>query len=110
MLARQAEIDARLVPQLVRFEAALELLVGALEERLGALEEELMADRAAGETLAGELREYTGAEAGLQARLRERGDAVTTAEVQAQQARDQAAETDLELQDSRPPGPGSAPR
>ena len=98
MLARQAEIDGRLGPQLVRFEAALELLVGALEERFGALEEELVADRAAGEALAGELREYTGAEAGLQARLRERGDAVTTAEVQAQQARDQAAETDLELQ------------
>ncbi len=98
MLARQAEIDARLGPQLVRFEAALELLKGALEERLAVLEEELVADRAAGEALAGELREYTGAEASLQARLRERGDAVTTAEVQAQQARDQAAETDLELQ------------
>jgi len=98
MLARGAEIDSRLLPQLERFEAALDLVIGALEERLGALEAELVADRAAGAALAGELRECTGEEAGLQARLRERGDGVTAAEVQAQQARDQAAETDLELQ------------
>jgi chromosome segregation protein len=57
-----------------------------------------VADRAAGAALAGELRECTGEEAVLQARLRERGDGVTAAEVQAQQARDQAAETQLELQ------------
>ncbi|HEX2703351.1 MAG TPA: AAA family ATPase [Solirubrobacteraceae bacterium] len=97
-LARGAEIDAMLRPQLERFEAVLVLVVGALEERLAALEEELAADRAAGEALAGELRTCTGEEAGLQARLRERSDALTTAEVQAQQVRDQAAECDLELQ------------
>jgi len=98
MLARGAEIDARLLPQLERFGAVLDLVIGALEERLAALEEELVADRAAGAALAGELRECTGEEAVLQARLRERGDGVTAAEVQAQQARDQAAETQLELQ------------
>jgi chromosome segregation protein len=98
MFARQAEIDAGLLPQLERFEAALELAVSALEERLAMLEEELLADRAAGEALAGELRQFTGEEGGLQALLREHGDALTTAEVQAQQVRDQAAESDLELQ------------
>jgi chromosome segregation protein len=75
----------------------LELLGELLEQRLEQLEQELVADRAAGDALAGELRECTGAEALLQARLRERGDALTAAEVAAQQARDQSGESELEL-------------
>jgi chromosome segregation protein len=97
-LAAQRDSDAALAPRTDRFARALELLAGTLAERLVAFEEELAADRAAGAELAGELRECTGAEAGLQARLRERADALTSAEVRAQQARDQSAEGELELQ------------
>ena len=72
-------------------------LVEALETLLGAFEEELRADSAAGDALAGALRECAGEESGLQARMRELADAVTAAEVEAQQARDQAAESEGEL-------------
>jgi chromosome segregation protein len=98
ILARQREVDAALQPRLARFGAVLADVVSALEERLVALDAELAADRAAGEALAGELRECTGEEAMLQARLRERGDSLTMSEVVAQQARDQAGESDGELQ------------
>jgi len=97
VLTRQAEADGALTPQIARFAAVLELLGELLEQRLEQLEQELVADRAAGDALAGELRECTGAEALLQARLRERGDALTAAEVAAQQARDQSGESELEL-------------
>jgi chromosome segregation protein len=96
-LAAQAELDAALRPRVDRYAGVLELLSVALAERLAALDAELAADRAAGEALAGELRECTGAEAALQARLRERADALTSAEVAAQQARDQSAEAQAEL-------------
>jgi hypothetical protein len=62
-----------------------------------ALEAELAADRAAGEGVAAELRACAAQEAEVQGRLRARNEAVTTAEVRAQQARDQAAEADQEL-------------
>jgi chromosome segregation protein len=97
VLARQAELDALLLPALERFEQVLVFVVSALEEHLAGLNTELSADRAAGESLAGELRECTAEEAILQARLRERSDALTTAEVQAQQARDHAADSELEV-------------
>ena len=64
---------------------------------LSALEEELRADSEAGEALAGALRACANEESTLQARLRERADGVTAAEVAAQQARDHAAETQVEL-------------
>jgi chromosome segregation protein len=96
-LAAEVESDAALRPRIERFGGVLELLGSALEERLEALEQELAADHAAGEVLAGELRECTGAEAALQGRLRQAADALTGAEVSAQQARDQCAEADAEL-------------
>ncbi len=96
-LATQAELDAALRPRIDRFAAVLELVGVALEQRLAALEQELATDRAAGDALAGELRECTSAEASLQARLREHADALTAAEVQAQQARDQCDDAEAEL-------------
>ena len=47
--------------------------------------------------MAGELRACAAAEAAIQARLRERGEAVTAAEVRAQQARDADADAAAEL-------------
>jgi chromosome segregation protein len=96
-LRAQAAGDRELGPQTERFAATLEVLGEALAGILAALEEELRADSAAGEALAGALRECAGEESGLQVRLREQADAVTSAEVGAQQARDQAAETEGEL-------------
>jgi chromosome segregation protein len=97
-LAGQRERDAELLPRAERFAAVLELLGATLDMRLAALDEELAADRDAGDALAGELRECTTAEAGLQARLRERADALTVTEVAAQQARDQAGDAQAELE------------
>jgi chromosome segregation protein len=85
-------------PAAERVVAALQTIETAIAERVSALEEELNADRAAGEGLAGELRSFAHQEADLQGRLRERGETVTVAEVAAQQARDQAAEAETELQ------------
>ncbi len=97
ILVAQSELDGALGPKLVRFESVLGLVATALEGRLVALAEELAADRAAGDALAGELRDCTAHEATLQARMRERADALTVAEVLAQQARDQSAESSGEL-------------
>ncbi|MGD1051501.1 MAG: AAA family ATPase [Solirubrobacteraceae bacterium] len=96
-LEAQSRSDAELAPGAARFAAVLAGLVEALETLLGAFEEELRADSAAGDALAGALRECAGEESGLQARMRELADAVTAAEVEAQQARDQAAESEGEL-------------
>ena len=97
LLERQAAADGELAPQAERFVATLDGLGGALEASLATMEEELRADSAAGEALAGALRECAGEESGLQTRLRELADAVTSAEVAAQQARDHAAEAEAEL-------------
>jgi chromosome segregation protein len=96
-LEAQSRGDAELAPGAARFAAALETLVGALETLLASFDEELRADSAAGDALAGALRECAGEESGLQAAMRELADGVTAAEVEAQQARDQAAEAEAEL-------------
>ena len=89
-IARWHRLQSRLV-------AALEAAAGAIAARVELLEAELQADRAAGEDLAARQRACATEEAEIQRRLRERGDAVTAAEVRAQQVRDQAAEADHEL-------------
>ena len=86
-----------LAPRAARVVAALEALEIALHTRLEGLDGQLRADRASGEELAATLRAHAHREAELHGRLRERGEAVTTAEVAAQQARDAAAEVDGEL-------------
>jgi chromosome segregation protein len=96
-LERQARADAALRPLLERFAAVLDALGATLAERLEQLERERRADSAAGEALAGALRACALEESGLQAALRERADALTAAEVAAQQARDREAETEAEL-------------
>jgi chromosome segregation protein len=98
--ARQARARCEtLAPVAARLVAALESVEEAVGGHAGALEAELQADRAAGEGLAGELRAVAHQEADVQGRLRERGEAVTTAEVNAQQVRDRAAEGEAELRE-----------
>jgi chromosome segregation protein len=97
VLERQAGVDSELAPQAERFVGTLEGLGGALDASLVTMEDELRADSAAGEALAGALRECASEESSLQARLRALADAVTSAEVAAQQARDHAAEAEAEL-------------
>jgi len=96
-LRRRLGADRELAPLARRLAEALSAAALAIGGRIAALEAELDADRAAGEDLAARLRACAIEEAEIQRRLRECGDAVTVAEVRAQQARDQAAETDVEL-------------
>jgi chromosome segregation protein len=67
---------------------ALGRVLAALGTRVEVLDAELAADREAGEGVAAALRACAAEEAQIQGRLRERGEAVTAAEVRAQQARD----------------------
>jgi chromosome segregation protein len=80
-----------------RAAAALDSAVGAVGARRDALETELEHHTAGGEQAAAALRACAHEEAGIQARLREASEAVTGAEVAAQQARDSAAEVEREL-------------
>jgi chromosome segregation protein len=97
-LRRRLQSDRALVPLAERLAEALAAAAAVIAERVAALEADLLADRAAGEDLAAQLRACATAEAELQNHLRERFDAVTGAEVRAQQTRDQAAETEHELE------------
>ena len=89
--------DEALVPRAQRLATALEGAAAAIADRVEALDAELAADRAAGEDVAGRLRACATEEARVQAQLREHGEAVTRAEVRAQQARDRAQEAMQEL-------------
>jgi len=75
-------------PGAERLAAALELAQAAVRTRMEVWDAELVADRRAGERLAGELRACAQQEVQVQARLKERGEEVTRGEVRAQQARD----------------------
>jgi len=86
-----------LAPRAERLAAALEQIAEAIGVRVADLETHLAAGRAEGEGLAAALRGCASEEAQIQTRLRERGEAVTSAEVRAQQARDQSADADHEL-------------
>ncbi len=96
-LERQGAVDAELAPRVERFARVLEALADALRGNVHAIEQELAAGSAAGEALAGELRECTTTETLLQGHLQEHAEALTAAEVAAQQARDRAAEAAGEL-------------
>jgi len=80
-----------------RAAAALEAAAAAVGERDATLTEALAADAAVGERTAAELRACAQEEVALQARLRKASEAVTQAEVGAQQVRDSAAEITAEL-------------
>jgi chromosome segregation protein len=96
-LETQSARDGALAPALERFIAAAAALGAPVETLLVSIDEDLRADNAAGEALAAALRESANAESALQGRLRELAETVTSAEVGAQQARDQAAEAEAEL-------------
>ncbi len=90
--------DEALRPAAERLAAVLESAREAVHTRVEVLDAELVADRHAGERLAGELRACAQQEAGVQARLKERGEEVTRGEVRAQQARDRHRDADAELE------------
>jgi len=89
--------DRALVPAAARVAEALGQATVAIAARLEMLEADLEADRAAGEGVAERLRACAAEEAQIQNELRDRGEAVTAAEVRAQQVRDSAAEAEEEL-------------
>jgi chromosome segregation protein len=93
-IERQMEVAA----EAERAASALESAEAAVAERRDQLARELEADEALGETTAAELRACAQEEAGLQERLRKASEAVTAAEVRAQQVRDRAAEHRAELE------------
>ncbi|MFN8201851.1 MAG: AAA family ATPase [Solirubrobacteraceae bacterium] len=96
-LRAQKAAGERLQPLARTLAETLGRVSAAVANRVEALEAELAADREAGEGVAAQLRACAREEAEIQAQLRERGDALTTAEVRAQQLRDAEAEASLEL-------------
>ena len=89
--SRLAE-DERVAPAAERLVAVLEVAALAVGGQHEVFQAELDEDRAAGERLAGDLRAGAAAENAAQARLHAGAEAVTRAEVRAQQARDRAQE------------------
>ena len=90
--------DDDLRPAAERLAAALVDAQGAVRTRMEVLDAELVADRHAGERLAGELRACAQQEVQVQARLKARGEEVTRGEVRAQQARDGHGDARAELE------------
>jgi chromosome segregation protein len=80
--------DRALLPAAVALVETLDGVLAAVRTRVEVLEAELAADREAGEGVAAALRACAAEEAEIQGKLRERGEAVTAAEVRAQQVRD----------------------
>jgi chromosome segregation protein len=89
--------DDGLAEKAERASRALEAAQAAVSERRDALATELEAGAAAGDETAATLRECAHEEADLQGRLKRAGEAVTLAEVTAQQVRDASAEREREL-------------
>ncbi|MEO6496782.1 MAG: hypothetical protein ABIO51_04765, partial [Solirubrobacteraceae bacterium] len=96
-LTGKLDADRALAPAAVRVAHVLERAAEAVAVRVEVLEADLVSDRAAGEGVAERLRACASEEAAIQTTLRERGDALTGAEVRAQQVRDQAADAGVEL-------------
>ncbi|MGI8505881.1 MAG: hypothetical protein ACR2MK_03590, partial [Solirubrobacteraceae bacterium] len=90
--------DRELLPAVRAVIAALDDAAAAIALRASSFEEALAADRQAGEHVAGELRACAQQEAGLHARLQGENEALTEAEVRLQRARDQAADSEAELE------------
>ena len=89
--------ERALVPDAERLVTVLAEAASAIAARVEVFDAELAAHRQAGEHVAVELRACAREEAELQGRLKRDGEAVTGAEVRAQQARDRMAEADTEL-------------
>jgi chromosome segregation protein len=91
------ERDAEIARDAERAAAALEKARAAVAARRDSLAEQLDRQAAGGEETAGALRACAHEEAELQGRLRDASEAVTGAEVAAQQVRDTAAEVERDL-------------
>jgi chromosome segregation protein len=91
------ERDRVLLPAARKLVETMESALAAVRTRVEVLDAELAADREAGEGVAAALRACAAEEAEIQGRLRERGEAVTAAEVRAQQARDAENDASEEL-------------
>jgi len=89
----RAEIarDEVLSPAVTAIHEELQTLIAAIDACKVVFDDELASDREAGESVAAELRACAQDEAGIQARLHAAGEALTTAEVRSQRARDQEA-------------------
>jgi chromosome segregation protein len=92
-----AERDLALAGDAERAAAALESARDAVSARRSGLERELEEGAAAGEETAAALKACAHEEAELQGRLKDASEAVTGAEVAAQQVRDSAADTERDL-------------
>ena len=92
-----AERDLALAGDAERAVVALESARDAVSARRGDLERELEQGAAAGEETAAALKACAQEEAELQGRLKDASEAVTGAEVAAQQVRDSAADTERDL-------------
>ena len=97
-LERAVALDAELEPALQGAIEALDGAAGAISMRLESFDHALVADREAGEHVAGELRACAQREAALHAELHRENELLTEAEVRLQRARDQAAEAGGEVQ------------
>ncbi|MDX6727171.1 MAG: chromosome segregation protein [Baekduia sp.] len=96
-LGAQLARDQQLGPAAGRVADVLAVVHEAVMERMREMEGALAADRAEGEGVAQELRACASAEAEIQRKLSDCNEALTRAEVRAQQLRDQEADAALEL-------------
>jgi len=96
-LTRALEADRALLPRAQRLTAALGLVLEGVREHVKAVEALLSSDREAGEGVNAALRACAADEAAAQTRLREAGEAVTSAEVRAAQSREHDVEARREL-------------
>ena len=96
-LERRIEIERGLLPDLESLAGALEMLGAQMRERVEALQEANSGDEGGDEGVAAELRECSEQEFELQAKLRDAGEALTVAEVEASQLRDRHGEVKAEL-------------
>jgi chromosome segregation protein len=90
--------DRELLPAVQAVIAVLQDATGVIAQQLVSFDQALVADRQAGEHVAGELRTCAQQEAGLHSRLQGENETLTEAEVRLQRARDQAADSQAELE------------
>ncbi len=91
--------DSELLPQIAALILALDAAAEAISGRLVVFDEALRADREAGETVALELRTCAQQEVTLHSRLQRENESVTEAEVRLQRSRDQAEDSQRELEE-----------
>jgi chromosome segregation protein len=96
-LQAATERDAQLGPQIDALLEELQMMAEAIDAKRAEFEAALAADRQAGEHVAAELRTCAQQEAGLQTRLHAASEALTSMEVRAQRAEDQAQDTRMTL-------------